>query len=524
MRVRANGCVPVIQVHNNHSSFNSRRKEFVTRQRKRAKTCADETRRQTLEVIGVIQQKQAMLADRAAWLKRFAQDTHAHVHCLFAEIQATADRVKRDVLAKFDMEVAALCKRLSGIDESLCVTSYQLATGVVEARQFCQTNTLNDADVLIAEDIGCAVAISTVKQSLRNCWTVQNSHLNPFGKEPVNEPALSSRLMHETLNQMVQIATLERNVWRTRAFEDHVKAPLTVVPVPIKHGCFQRRSVRTLGKLEFSPHHIQNIAVSWDESMLAVCNESLSNVTLYSLPHLSRIRAFAVPLVPTKANPFASAEGGHPEDVKFMPGGNLLVADCLNERLQELTVEGNHVRCIGEGVFDDMVFAIDVNSRVIVASTFHSVFVFDSCTGELLKFFGSRWDLSGAIALSISPSGDYLAVVEMYEEERVRRVSIWTVDGNFVGDCKKSCIGSPMDVCFLDFQTIALSGKSGISLLHPPLYGVKRAPVVNFNILEEEEGDNTDSEGKYVCTLAVSPRSSRMFLLNNWTRNLCVFE
>lgn len=35
--------------------------------------------------------------------------------------------------------------------------------------------------------------------------------------------------------------------------------------------------------------------------------------------------------------------------------GTLLVAEGAGRRLQEVSVTGQHIRCIGEGVFDDAV-------------------------------------------------------------------------------------------------------------------------------------------------------------------------
>jgi len=72
------------------------------------------------------------------------------------------------------------------------------------------------------------------------------------------------------------------------------------------------------------------------------------------------------------------------------PRVTLLVTEYGNERVQEVTFSGVHIRFIGVGVFAEKIYGIACNDVHIVVTKFGSispnrVVVFNYATGELLR-------------------------------------------------------------------------------------------------------------------------------------------
>jgi DNA-binding beta-propeller fold protein YncE len=97
-----------------------------------------------------------------------------------------------------------------------------------------------------------------------------------------------------------------------------------------------------------------------------------------------------------------------PTFVSVLPSGNVLVADTMNARVQELTADGAFVRQFGErgdqfGQFDKPKgVATDSFGNVYVVDSFFSVVQIFNRDGKLLLFFGGRGDSSGFLS---NPAG-----------------------------------------------------------------------------------------------------------------------
>lgn len=97
-----------------------------------------------------------------------------------------------------------------------------------------------------------------------------------------------------------------------------------------------------------------------------------------------------------------------PTFVTAAPGGDLLVADTMNARVQEFTKDGAFVRQFGErgdqvGQFDKPKgIATDAFGNVYVVDSFFSVVQIFNRQGKLLLFFGGRGDSPGFLS---NPAG-----------------------------------------------------------------------------------------------------------------------
>lgn len=97
-----------------------------------------------------------------------------------------------------------------------------------------------------------------------------------------------------------------------------------------------------------------------------------------------------------------------PTFVSVLPSGNVLVADTMNARVQELAADGTFVRQFGErgdqfGQLDKPKgVAADTFGNVYIVDSFFSVVQIFNRDGKLLLFFGGRGDSAGFLS---NPAG-----------------------------------------------------------------------------------------------------------------------
>ena len=133
------------------------------------------------------------------------------------------------------------------------------------------------------------------------------------------------------------------------------------------------------------------LAVSLDASHMAV-SHSNHTVSLYSLPggeHVDTIGSMGE----------GPLQFNTPAMLCFTAINSILVAECVNQRVQEVTVSGEHVRFIGAGVIDDRIWSVATNDEVIVVgkcghttTDCNRLMLFDAATGAFIRGFGEYAD------------------------------------------------------------------------------------------------------------------------------------
>jgi DNA-binding beta-propeller fold protein YncE len=251
------------------------------------------------------------------------------------------------------------------------------------------------------------------------------------------------------------------------------------------------------------------LAVNAEETVLAISNSRYHDITVYSLPEGTLQNRFQVGT-------------GSPRHICFTSTGcgtHLLIATHNNRCLQEMTIEGAHVRSIGRSVFDAPPDAVDCNASVIVAcqpgSRTQQVLVFSFNTGELLQGFGSqgrpRGCLSSPCGLKLSYDGRHIFITE----KDTNRVSIFTVNGSFVNLLENSsALSRPCDVCFSSCGEIvvACSWSHTVVVFAPDGSCVRR--VFGARGLED---------GNFVNTRALQSSKGKVYVLDGYSDRVQVF-
>lgn len=139
-----------------------------------------------------------------------------------------------------------------------------------------------------------------------------------------------------------------------------------------------------------------------------------------------------------------------PIDVAYHPTrGTMLVADCMNKRLQEVTADGRPLRSIETSCY---VVGVACNGPLVAASMHdyrdgdggsNRVMLFKYDCGTLLRYIGSWGEHAGLLrycgALQFTADGQQLVVASGFSESWW--LSQWTVDGVFVKEAGMGQLG-----------------------------------------------------------------------------------
>lgn len=251
---------------------------------------------------------------------------------------------------------------------------------------------------------------------------------------------------------------------------------------------------------------------------MAVSNYDSYHITLYSLPSCEPIRIVG-------GEGSGPGQFDYPHKLCFTPDGTLLVSEWENQRLQDVTLAGEHVRFIGEDVFESSVAGVDCSKDFIVASqpdeTEKDIVVFDFRTGALLRSF-STFDRtatvaaatdSGCCGLHISPDGYHVVVAQFL----TNRVSVYSLlSGQLLrrfGECDE--LTEPQAVCFSDAGEIVVAntGYNRICVFSPGHGGMLR-----------EFGSRGEDDCTFNTPNAVCCVKGRLYVLNRDSDGLQVFE
>jgi len=210
-----------------------------------------------------------------------------------------------------------------------------------------------------------------------------------------------------------------------------------------------------------------------------------------------------------------------PSMLCITPRDTLLVADFGNQRVQEVTFSGVHIRYIGEGVFGDGICGIACNDELIVVTKYgyttpNRVLLFNYSTGELLRQFGPCGSGDGQMGYSagvrFTPDNQHIIVVDT---DYSRRLSMFTVDGVFVKYIGVGVLGSgDCDVDFTADGHIIVADDSNHRVC---IFAADGAMTSSWGT----EG-TSDGQFKYPTALAVS--RGKLFVLDEGSARVQVFD
>ncbi len=151
--------------------------------------------------------------------------------------------------------------------------------------------------------------------------------------------------------------------------------------------------------------------------------------------------------------------------VCIAPDGFVFVANCVNHRVQVLTPDLDVHCTIGQGLVRGPA-GVCANADVVVVSEYHvhRIAVFNRGDGALLRRFGSLGDgdgeLSAPRAVWFMSGGRHVAVLEAGNN----RVSVFTIDGEFIRHIGVGLIGRIFDMAVSAFDEIVVSDRDRCGL------------------------------------------------------------
>ena len=218
-----------------------------------------------------------------------------------------------------------------------------------------------------------------------------------------------------------------------------------------------------------------------------------------------------------------------PGKMCFSADGNILVAEQLNKRVQQVTLTGDHVRFIGVGVIDDSVWGIAANAELIVTGKYDGtsnkrIMMFDAVTGALVRAFGDYGDAPGRLmkycnGIRFTPDNRHIIVAECEDFKFMSakgRLSVFTLAGEFVrciGDGKLKVAGDAEvadngDVIVCDFFSNRILVFS----------------ADDNTLVRQWEGGDNNSNGPLVRPTALAMCGGQLYVVNQFAKHVQVFE
>lgn len=376
---------------------------------------------------------------KAYWIDAVERmDKHrTQLHETFQALHAELETAERAALAAFDAEVTQQRKRFQAEIESRDVLRQQLASGIhpftttEAALPFETLNTFicRTAGTFCPPEQTVTVASNVLIRIFQEaCWVLDQPN-----NRIETECALLQKLFQSVSAEITQLNSLRHFVIKREV--DAFGTDNTETPYRAN----------------------RSVAVNSDGTILAVCNDDENNITLYDLLRRKKLRTICglsqlnCPEKICFAPPVFGYDGESDEEC-------VLVADCGNCRILEISLTDERTRDIGEREFDmKYVYGVDANSQHIVACTYKKVFVFDRARG-LLKhsFVGDNPQLERANAVKISPGGEKVAVSEC--PFGAATVLLFTIAGEFIKQFRNLIPNNPrpIDLCFASCEVLVI--------------------------------------------------------------------
>lgn len=183
-----------------------------------------------------------------------------------------------------------------------------------------------------------------------------------------------------------------------------------------------------------------------------------------------------------------------------------------------MTIAGNHVRKIGEGVIVGSVLGLSATADMIVVSCStksKKIRLFDAISGDLIRSFGDYgWDdgaMLSTLGLRFTPHGGHILVCDTDN----RRVSLFTLTGEFVRYVQHGCLKSPSDVDFASNGDILVSDGNNHRLCVFSSDG---------STLLRTFGEQGDAPGQFQSPIALAVNGGHVFVLESSSNRVQLFN
>ena len=259
------------------------------------------------------------------------------------------------------------------------------------------------------------------------------------------------------------------------------------------------------------------LAISPDSAYM-VTSYGDCTLSVYSLPGGEHIRTFG-------SEGAGKGEFHMPGKLTFSVAGNILVTECYNKRVQEVTLTGDHVRFVGVGVIDDGIYSIAANVELIVVGKWdctsnNRIMMFDAVTGAFVRAFGDCGAAPGQLmkccnGIRFARDSRHIIVAEGNGYGK-GRLSVFTLAGEFVrciGDGELTDAG---DVEFANNGDVIACDRYPVQCI-----GVYFA---DGNTLLRQWGDFGNADGQFDCSTALAMCGGQLYVLDEYRHSVQVFE
>lgn len=209
--------------------------------------------------------------------------------------------------------------------------------------------------------------------------------------------------------------------------------------------------------------HVRTIPLPWPRSrgiaitpdgsnLMAVSNWKTDAIDVYTLSDGALLRSIG------NGKGDGKSQFNSPQKLCFSPmSGYLLVADSLNNRVKEVCIHsGQCVRIIGSGVIQGGAQSIAVTCDLLAVGTSYGldhtspmqVVLFNLSSGDPIRSFGvqgrSEGQLENSVGIRFTPDANHIVITENASD----RLSLFTLEGNFVRCIGVGTLKCPFDVTF----------------------------------------------------------------------------
>jgi len=264
----------------------------------------------------------------------------------------------------------------------------------------------------------------------------------------------------------------------------------------------------------YDARHNGGLAITSDSSHMVVSNFSSHQLTVYRLSDGSHVRTFGT---------FGKAAGEikGPLGLCMTKEDTILVAEYRNKRIQEMTLEGDHVKCIGVGVINEGVQGVVMHGDVVAVGKYggihpNRIMLFSYTSGALLSQFGGWGNGEGqykdVTGIEFTADGKHLIIVDY----RNSRVSLATVEGVFVRFIGGGVLGGcHKDVSFNSAGEVVVADYSNhrVCVFSP-----------SDGALLRTWGANGTGNSQFMSPRVLATSRNRLYVLDQSSARVQVFE
>ena len=270
--------------------------------------------------------------------------------------------------------------------------------------------------------------------------------------------------------------------------------------------------------LRTSAWHHHGIAVS-PSGTFAVVSHVNNTLSVYSLPVGEYVRTFG-------SEGSGRGQFDMPGKLCFHRSDSVFVAEYNNERIQEVTLAGDHVQFIGVGAIRGSIWGLACCDLYLAVGSRNTttdgrVMLFNAVSGHLVRAFGEYGAAPGMLMRDCMGmrfcNGNRSVVVAESSEGRKGRLSVFSVLGEF-----ERCVGRSKLKRVTDVE-VTPSGEMVCS----DAYGSSHRICVfspSGGLVKEWGGKRSDDPGHFMFPFAIALRDSKLYVLDAASPRVQVFS